>query len=314
MTTPQLQEIDAETQIFTPGYVVRFLVENSIGRLWMRSHPESKLADSDNLRMYVPLPEPDNLVTVDSPEEIRVIDPACGTGNILCGAFDLLYAIYEDAGYKPADIPGLILTKNLYGIDLDEQAAAYAVHRLLAVASAVQPMFFRKGIVPHITVAEDSLVGSLVHTDDQYECVIANPPYMGSKHFTPALRDFAKTNYPDSKGDLCTMFIERCLGYTVPGGLTAMITMEGWMFLSSYEALRKKILANQHIATMAHFGAGVFGRGAVISTTAFVLDNANPGDDMTGLFFQLVNDKDKEAVLRYNVAEYRKLMKAKAVA
>lgn len=310
MTKPALQGIDCETQIFTPPYVAKYLAQNSIGRLWMHSHPHSRLADG--MGWYVDSKSPDNLAKVDSPEDIRVIDPACGTGNLLIAAFDVLYAIYLDAKYKPVEIPALILSKNLCGTDIDPGAAAAASAILTAKAHEKDSHFFRRNVQPNIRALggdDDPEAGSfgmlLRHLDQrEYHVVIANPPYMGSKHFTPAMRAFAKAHYPDSKGDLCAMFIERGHEMTVPGGMIAMITMESWMFLSSFEVMRRRLLAECTLISMAHLGSGVFGSGAVISTTAFVqMSESAPGHE--GVFFRMVDSKTKERDLHLLILSHR---------
>lgn len=309
-TKPALQAIDAETQIFTPAYVAKFLVQNSIGRIWVHSRPASRMIDK--MGHYVPSDSPDGLARVDSPEEIRVLDPACGTGNLLSAAFDLLYEIYLDAGYKPPVIPELILTKNIFGHDIDAAAVGAASAILTAKAHEKQSHFFRRQVQPNVRAWTDvdhpdaGLYGTLLRDLDQtkYHVILANPPYMGSKHFTPAMRDFAKEHYPESSRDLCAMFIERGHEMTVPGGVVSMITMESWMFLSSFEKLRKKMSEAQTMLTMAHFGSGVFGSGAVISTTAFVQASfSTPG--YPGVYFRLVDSKSKARDLHLNILGYR---------
>lgn len=299
---PELQEIDAETQIFTPPYVAKFLVENSIGRLWMHSHPHSKLAD--NMGWWVASPTPDSMARVDNPEEIRVLDPACGTGNLLAAAFDLLVGVYQDAGYKAAEIPALILTHNLVGTDIDPAAAEAARAILTAKAHEVDSHFFRRRVVPRVRAWTEAdhpgagLMGTLIRDLDRtkYHVILANPPYMGSKHYGPRLTKLARRDFPDSWRDLCTMFIERGHEMTVPGGMIAMITMESWMFLSSFETMRRRLLAERTILTMAHFGRGVFGRGAVISTTAFV-QMSSPVPNWKGVYFRLVDTPPREKQL-----------------
>lgn len=310
MTAPALQKIDAETQIFTPPYVSKFLAQNSIGRLWVNSQPKSRLADS--LGHLVVSDNPPELARVESPEEIRVLDPACGTGNLLVAAFDVLYRIYIDAGYKADVIPELILTKNLFGTDIDPAAASAASAILTAKAHEKQSHFFRRNVSPNIRAYTDAdhpdagLYGALLRDLDQtkYHVILANPPYMGSKHFTPEMRTFGKENYPDSCQDLCAMFIERGHEMTVPGGLVAMIAMESWMFLSSFEQLRRRLAKETTTLTMAHLGPGVFGSGAVISTTAFVQISAHV-DEWPGVYFRLVNSKSKERDLHQSILQFR---------
>ena len=310
MTKPALQEIDAETQIFTPPYVAKFLAENSVGRIWTQSKPASSLAS--RLGWWVACDNPQGLATVDSPEEIRVIDPACGTGNLLVAAFDVLYEIYLDAGYRPITIPALILSKNLVGRDIDPAAAAAAGAILVAKAHGKDSHFFRRGVTPDVRAWTDEdwpdagLFGSLIRPLDtsEYHVVIANPPYMGRKHFTPKLKAFARADYPDSCADLCAMFIERGHEMTVPGGIVAMITMESWMFLSSFETLRRRLLKEATTLTMAHLGHGVFGSGAVISTTAFIQASL-PVPGWPGVYFRMTDSKHKERDLHLRILGYR---------
>lgn len=143
------EHIPAATQLFTPHWIVRYLVENSLGRLWLLNRPHSKLAAQMDYYIAPTQPETDFLV-VASPEELKVCDPACGSGHMLTYAFDLLYAIYEEAGYDSNEIPQHILTKNLFGIEIDERAAALAAFALTMKARAKQKRFLTKKIQPSI--------------------------------------------------------------------------------------------------------------------------------------------------------------------
>lgn len=146
-------EIPAATQLFTPHWIVRYLVENSLGRLWMLNHPHSKLVDQ--MDYYIaPVGESTDFLRISSPEELTVIDPACGSGHMLTYAFDLLYSIYEEEGYTPSEIPGLILANNLYGTEIDQRAGALAAFALTMKARARQRTFFKKQIKPNICVIE----------------------------------------------------------------------------------------------------------------------------------------------------------------
>jgi hypothetical protein len=337
-------EIPAATQLFTPHWIVRYLVENSLGRLWLLNRPTSRLADK--MDYYIaPVDEETNFLRITGPEELTVIDPACGSGHMLTYAFDLTYAIYEEEGYAPSEIPGLILTHNLFGTEIDPRAGALAAFALSMKARAKQRTFFAKNIAPKICVIEpisfghDELdflctregdrraeeefwnqfryadtLGSLIQSDfgltersggvlsaldggndiihgrtlelahkavaqaqalnRKYSVVIANPPYMGSKNMDARLAAFAKDIFPNSKSDLFAMFIERCLGLTADYGATAMITMQSWMFLSSFEALRSQIVRTSPPTGMLHLGERAFDSigGAVVSTTAFTLE------------------------------------------
>ncbi|GAA5176812.1 BREX-1 system adenine-specific DNA-methyltransferase PglX [Modicisalibacter zincidurans] len=360
--------IPAATQLFTPHWIVRYLVDNSLGRLWMLNRPNSALVDQ--MEYYIPPDEAEaDFLKIEGPEELKVCDPACGSGHMLTYAFDLLYAIYEEEGCEPSEIPEKILTHNLYGIELDERAGELAAFALTMKARARQRRFFNKGIKPNICVLEkvsftpDELeeymsavgrdlftqglretlqqfeeadsFGSLIlpkltnvtdvlaeletknlgsnlfladtHSkvlkvlrmaealSPRYAVVVANPPYMGGKGMNGRLGAWAKENYPKSKSDLFAMFTERNLDMAVTGGAVAMITMQSWMFLSSFEALRGRILDQHTILSMAHLGARAFDSigGEVVSTTAFVLENTHK-PHYRGAFLRLV-DGNSEA-------------------
>jgi hypothetical protein len=146
-------EIPAATQLFTPHWIVRYLVENSVGRLWMLNHPESRLVD--RMDYYIaPVDEETDILRISKPEDLTVIDPACGSGHMLTYAFDLLYAIYEEEGYTPSQIPGLILTKNLYGTEIDSRAGALAAFALTMKAAAKRKLFLKDPVEPNICVLD----------------------------------------------------------------------------------------------------------------------------------------------------------------
>ena len=148
------ENIPAATQLFTPHWIVRYLVENSLGRLWLLNRPGSRLAEQ--MSYYIPPEKPEtDFLQINGPEDIKVCDPACGSGHMLTYAFDLLYAIYEEEGYDAAEIPEKILTHNLYGIELDERAGELAAFALTMKARARQRRFFNKRIKPNITVLEE---------------------------------------------------------------------------------------------------------------------------------------------------------------
>lgn len=145
------ENIPAATQLFTPHWIVRYLVENSLGRLWMLNHPNSKLTEQMDYYIKPEQPETD-ILGISKPEEIKICDPACGSGHMLTYAFDLLHAIYEEEGYEPAEIPEKILTHNLYGIEIDERAGELAAFALTMKARAKHKRFFRRQLQPNICV------------------------------------------------------------------------------------------------------------------------------------------------------------------
>ncbi len=361
------ENIPAATQLFTPHWIVRYLVENSLGRLWMLNRPNSKLVEQ--MEYYIkPEQVESDFLHIGKPEDIKMCDPACGSGHILTYTFDLLYAIYEEEGYDPFEIPEKILMHNLYGIEIDERAGELAAFALTMKARARQRRFFNKGVKPNICVLENihfneselkdymdfigrdlftaplqttlkqfeeaDNFGSLIrpavndvsgmlnilesknvsgqlflspthqkvlqalqqadYLSPKYHVVVANPPYMGGKGMNPSLAAWVKENYPESKSDLFAMFIERNLDLTQKHGAVGMITMQSWMFLSSFEKLRAKLLDNATILSMAHLGARAFDSigGEVVSTTAFVLDNGYI-PDFKGAFVRLVDGKSE---------------------
>ena len=199
------ENIPAATQLFTPHWIVRYLVENSLGRLWMLNRPNSGLIEQMDYYIEPEEPETDSL-RISSPEEIKVCDPACGSGHMLTYAFDLLYAIYEEEGYESAEIPAKILTHNLYGIEIDERAGELAAFALTMKARAKQRWFFRKPVQPNVVILENvtfaeseveavaALVGKDLFTDELRETLLQfeQAKNLGSL-IVPKLRDLTET-------------------------------------------------------------------------------------------------------------------------
>ncbi len=344
------ENIPAATQLFTPHWIVRYLVENSLGRLWMLNHPGSKLAAQMDYYIAPERPEEDFL-HIASPEEIRVCDPACGSGHVLTYAFDVLHAIYEEEGYDAAEIPDLIFANNLFGIEIDERAGGLAAFALTMKAAARRKRFLRRagkdGIQPNVCVLENisfkdeeladyvkevgrdlftadlretlgqfreaKNFGSLIvpklkeaaelrrviaekkfennlflrdvheraqlvvrmadYLSPKYHIVIANPPYMGASNTNGQLKGWLSNNYPISKRDLFSAFIERNISLAMKSGTVAMITMHNWMFITRFQEFRDRLFESAHITSMAHLGERAFDSigGEVVSTTAFTL-------------------------------------------
>ncbi|EYT53902.1 BREX-1 system adenine-specific DNA-methyltransferase PglX [Kocuria sp. UCD-OTCP] len=357
-------EIPAATQLFTPHWIVRYLVENSLGRLWMLNHPQSRLVD--RMDYYIaPVDEEIDFLKVTKPEELTVIDPACGSGHMLTYAFDLLYAIYEEEGYTPSQIPGLILTNNLYGTEIDPRAGALAAFALTMKAAAKRKLFLKNPVEPNICVldpisfsadelsylvtkdgdrhaeeafwnqfAEADTFGSLIQPDPaltarlaghlatlddegdilradalnwaqrairqaefllpRYSVAVANPPYMGSGNMGPLLQGFVNRQFAEGKADLFSAFIVRSANLAVRNGFVAMITMQSWMFIASFEKLRNLLLSRTQIVGLAHLGANAFDSvgGDVVSTTAFVLMNTS-SNSTAGVFFRLIDGRSE---------------------
>lgn len=158
-------DIAPATQLFTPEWIVRYMVENSLGRLWMLNNPGSSLRE--RMEYYIePDAEHEDFIRISSPEEITLCDPACGSGHILVYAFELLFHMYEERGYREREIPELILTKNLAGMEIDSRAAQIAELALAMCAREHDRRFFKRAVRADVTVlssiplGEDELPGN----------------------------------------------------------------------------------------------------------------------------------------------------------
>lgn len=220
------EDIPFATQLFTPDWIVKFLVDNSLGKVI----EEKKL------------------------EEIKFLDPCQGTGLILLYAFDIFLDAYLKQGYNKKEAIRCILTKNLYGKDIDENVCEITKLVLLLKAEC-----FDEEIVNNMHIeCINSEFGSLLKTDEQFDVVCTNPPYMGKKNINQRLSEFLKKEYPDTKSEMYAAFIERCIDFTAPNGYLAMITIHSWMFISSFTKLREKILKSGTLISMLHSGAATF--------------------------------------------------------
>lgn len=345
------ERIGAATQLFTPEWIVRYMVENSLGRLWLEGHDDRALRQ--RWRYYMDEAEQEPQVAAQlaqiraqesriQPEEIRLLDPCMGSGHILVYAFDVLMEIYRTQGYTDRDAVSAIIENNLYGLDIDDRAAQLAYFALMMKACEHDRRFLRRGVQPHVcavaewngnpndspawsdgqrraarmlreTFKDAKEYGSILPIPKpladaldalgenpfggetalgvdaenlqrlaaqakimarKYDVVVTNPPYMGSSGMGARLAEFVKKQYPDSKSDLFAVFMERGREYTKANGYLAMITQHAWMFLSSFEKLRAKLMEIDTV-NMAHLGARAFEEigGEVVQTTAFVMQN-----------------------------------------
>lgn len=308
--------IGPATQLFTPDWIVRYMVQNSLGRLWMLNNPGSPLRDE--MEYYIePDAEHEDFIRIGGPEDISLCDPACGSGHILVYAFELLAKMYLERGYREREIPGLVLSKNLHGMEIDPRAAQIARLALAMCARGLDRRFFGRGVQADIAVLapvalgegdvpqgsvlakKKDLVDALAHLDEvgsllapaegdlaaireaidltgdgglfgsssrerlrraldtcevlsrRHDCVVANPPYMGSSSFGPFMSRWVKKSYPDVKSDLCTCFIERNLSLAKVGGFASLVTSDTCMYLSSFIAMRTSLVENNTILTFA---------------------------------------------------------------
>ena len=375
------ERIPAATQLFTPDWIVRYMVENSLGRLWVEGHPSSNSL-KENWKYYLEEAEQEADVQTQlaqirqehaklAPEDLKVIDPCMGSGHILVYCFDVLMQIYESQGYTQRDAVQAIFEHNLFGLDIDKRAAQLTYFAVMIKGRQHDRRFFSRGIKPQVYAIEESNdinrnqltyfgadlsdmeknmatmqitelldtftdakeYGSILNVNQydwdllqryvesvstagqlsfdaigiedtqakllylleiaktmaqKYHVVVTNPPYMGSSGMSAKLSDYVKKNYPYSKADLFAVFIEHCGEMTEESCYQAMITQHAWMFLSSFEKLRKRILKND-IVNMAHLGARAFEEigGEVVQTTSFVICNMHI-DDYKGEYCRLI--------------------------
>ncbi|SFS09266.1 BREX-1 system adenine-specific DNA-methyltransferase PglX [Anaeromicropila populeti] len=352
------ENIPATTQLFTPDWIVRYMVENSLGRLWVEGHPNDELKSNWKYYLEEAEQEPDVQVKLAEirkeyaalkPEDIRCIDPCSGSGHILAYLFDVLVQIYEAYGYTAREAVASIVENNIYGLDIDDRAAQLASFAVMMKARQYDRRFFSRGIQPHVyAIVESNHVdaytvdyfangdakltkaiktiieelhdakeyGSILTVTQQdwaalyarfdeiredinisretalnelmpltriaqilanrYDVVITNPPYMGGTGMDDKLITFIKNKYDNSKTDLYSVFIERCIEFSRKDAFTAMITQHGWMFLSSFEKMREDCL-NSSVVNMAHLGPRAFDEigGEVVQSATFVLRKTN---------------------------------------
>lgn len=368
--------IPAATQLFTPEWIVKYMVENSLGRLWLESHPNDELRAG--WKYYIDEAEQEPEVAeqlrilrsqspVNHPEDIKLIDPCMGSGHILVYAFDVLFQIYRSVGHSEREIPNLILQNNLYGLDIDDRAGQLAYFALMMKARSYNRRFFRQESIPQpkVMAIRDSeaidgaykyemgnfllekehqetlnylleafrdakeygsilkleprdyegltkaweltasqttenfnltlwyaaveeeiplLIEQAIMLTQKYDVVVTNPPYMGANGMGATLSEYTKKNFPNSKSDMSTVFMERTLSLCNASGYMAMINIPVWMFLSSYENLRHELLSQRTFISLLHFGRGIFG--ADFGSTSFVI-NATYIKNYLGLYRKL---------------------------
>ncbi|MBX9914996.1 MAG: BREX-1 system adenine-specific DNA-methyltransferase PglX, partial [Pseudomonadaceae bacterium] len=330
------EDIPAATQLFTPNWIVKYMVQNSLGAQWLATYPDSPL--KAQMAYYIEPAEQTDEVNAQlaaitpsalNPEELTLIDPACGSGHILVEGYELFKAIYLERGYRQRDVAQLILENNLFGLDIDGRAAQLTGFALMMKGRADDRRLFERGVKLNVMSLVDSAgfdpdvvasgvkladyglllgdlaelkrlfehattFGSLIQVPEglakklpglkrlcevtsqdlfvadelkslwplvrqaallaaQYDAVVANPPYMGGGGMNAEVKKFVKDYFPEAKSDLFACFIERGFVLAKVDGQNAMVTMESWMFLSSYENFRKKVLQQYTLQNLAHF-------------------------------------------------------------
>lgn len=392
------EDIPAATQLFTPNWIVKYMVHNSLGRKWLATYPDSEL--KDKMEYYItPAEQSEEVIeqlkaitpkTID-PETIKVIDPACGSGHILVEVYDILREIYLELDYRPREIPELILTKNIFALDIDDRAVQMASFALLMKAREDDKRIFSRDIdlnihsiqstenwdvnklwndldlenqnqtgstadlfassetdnpklsdksKPYIellnylkdTFIEAKSLGSLIQVDskfantiislkteilndlssksytskqsamqllpilnqahllsDKYEVTLANPPYNGSKYQTSVVKKFLKDNFKGYEKDLFSAFIIRNLQLTKDHGQLGFMTPFVWMFISSYEQLRSKLIQDEVISSLVQLEYSGFDGATVPICTFTLIKGENRG--YKGSFIRLSDFK-----------------------
>ncbi len=401
------EDLPARTQLFTPEWIVRYLVENSLGRLWLEHHPESELAD--HMRYFLSsqtsvlssqtsvLSSQSSVVSSQTSnsenwklktensldnwelktenldvEDIKFCDPACGSGHILVYAFELLTKIYEEEGYGKKEIPALILRNNLFGLELDTRAGQLAGMALFFKACIYEPSFFRRvtgandeereSLEPQVAILENirfsaeeqkdysKIIGKTLITQDlwllmrqfenaeslgsliipatanldaieaaikdsgvmddllkinvntklkkllrlarflspRYHVLVTNPPYLGNAYLSPDQKQYGADHFPNGKSDLFSMFFERGYDLTLPGGYMGYMSPYVWMFIQSYEGLRRKMIEQKHIVSLIQMEYSAFAE-ATVPLCTFVLQNSH--SEQPGDYFRLTEFK-----------------------
>ncbi|WP_318531067.1 Eco57I restriction-modification methylase domain-containing protein, partial [Levilactobacillus cerevisiae] len=346
-------DIPAATQLFTTDWVVKYMVDNSLGKYWLERHPNS------NLKEHLAFLLPSNIELVgdtESVEDLKIIDNAMGSGHILVYAFDVLMQIYSEEGYSSRDAATLILQQNLFGLEIDKRAYQLAYFALMMKARQYNRRALRPGNVePNVFVFEDTddiseefmtqipnesrdqaadiverfsnarELGSIIHFDspekydfdelrqnikavqvddldifgfqamqekllrvlkiaevlrEHYNVVVTNPPYMNK--MDPALKKYVKKYYADYSGDLFSIFIFNNSNLTKRGGYSAFMTPFVWMFIKTYEKLRKYLIEHKKIDSLIQMEYSAFEE-ATVPINTFVLKNVQTEESGTYL-------------------------------
>ena len=386
----EAEDIPAATQIFTPNWIVKYMVQNTVGRLWLDLNPDSRIRET---MKYLVEPETEHSSTIGEAADgapiisevaqLKLLDPACGSGHILVEGFDLLYAMYREEGYSAAESVRSIFENNLFGLDIDQRATQLSNFALLLKAAAKDRTILDRDLLPHVyampekdvfthgevleflgsanpahvdalynaleLMQQSQNLGSIMRfsfSDDacdainrqftswksnseldlvqqdlwkrlapylqvlqvltiKYEAVAANPPYMGHKNMNNSLKIYINSNYPKSKSDLFAVFIEVVIEQCLSGGIFSIINQQNWMFLSSYEILRKSLLQKISVVSLAQLGNNIFEElsGEVVQSVMFVFKNDNSIEN--GVYFKLDKLQNKEngffnKINRYN--------------
>ena len=350
------EDIPAATQLFTPNWIVQYLIQNSLGSQWLATYPDSPLKgqmayyiepaeQTDEVKAQLTAITPSTL----NPEELTLIDPASGSGHILVEAYELFKAIYLERGYRQRDVAQLILEKNLFGLDIDERAAQLTGFALMMKGRADDQRLFGRGVTVNVMALVDSTgldverlsrhvkladyglkpsdlmdlkrlfehattCGSLIQVPEalaaklpalrqlsevsshdlfasealkhvkslvqqaellaaQYDAVVTNPPYMGNKFHIPVLKKFLKDHYRGYEKDVFSAFIDRDLAFSKPRGRLGFMSPFVWMFISSHEHLRTRLIDKETITSLVQLEYSGF-EGATVPICTFTLQKS----------------------------------------
>ena len=365
------EDIPAATQLFTPNWIVKYMVQNSLGAQWLATYPDSSI--KQHMEYYIEPAEQTDEVKAQlaaitpstlNPEELTLIDPACGSGHILVEAYDLFKAIYLERGYRQRDVAQLILEKNLFGLDIDERAAQLTGFALVMKGRADDRRLFERGVKLNVMALVDSagfdaerlaqgmklvnyglqpddltelkrlfehatVFGSLIQVPEwlaakllalkqlseansqdlfvsdahkrlgplvqqaemlaaQYDEVVVNPPYIGSKGMNALVKKFVEDHFPDTKSDLFACFIERDLALGKPHGRLGFMSPQVWMFLSSYEKLRTRLIDQETITTLVQPEYNAFWDSAHVTICSYVIQKPHLAN-YNGTFIRLTD-------------------------
>ena len=418
------ENIPAATQLFTPDWIVRYMVENSLGRLWLEGHPDGKEQflptaeeqsayaagnrDPEDTKWHYYLEEAEQEPEVQAqlaeirkeyaaltPDQLKVMDPCCGSGHILAYMFDVLMKIYESYGYTTREAVESIVENNLYGLDIDDRAAQLAYFAVMMKARQYDHRFFSrkdengnlKVLQPHVyaivesghtdkdgkreenydkfaldyfcngdmklTAAMDTIISELYEAKEygsiltvtpqdwsalyerfaeiredieamycevaqrkllplvqvaealaqKYDVVVTNPPYMGAKSMSPKLAQYINANYPNTKFDLFSVFIERGIHISKPCGFSCMVTMQSWLFLSSFAKMRGNLLNSYTINNILHMGNMVMG--IAFGTVVSNIRKTHIKKYSANFSFIEVNDISNGAPIRFPIGRKR---------
>ena len=337
-------EIPAATQIFTPNWIVKYMVQNTVGRIYLDNNPyETEVAQDWKYLVNPSEPTPDDcILRYDDLTDLRLADLACGSGHILGEMFDMLYTLYINEGYSRREAIENIFRRNLTGVDIDTRAKQLAQFALLLKACQRDASFADCHCMPRVldmpkaglplpadtrlaneieainkTLVDADTLGSIMKFNlspaarewvvslgeenetaqlvlaltDKYAALIANPPYMGRGNMNSTLTAYLDKNYPIAKQDLFATFMQMMIERTQDKGRCAFITMESWMFLSSFEKLRHYIIDNYYISSLGHFGWHIIG---IAFGTAMTVIEKNKDYGRIGEYSYLtIDDIDK---------------------